>query len=316
MTRSWVDALPAALSGRRREIDVPAIGRVSWYEDGPVARTGARPLLLVHSVNAAASAYEVKTLYDHYRTTRAVYAIDLPGYGFSDRAARSYTPRLMCDAIHALLALIAREQGGVAVDALAVSLGCEFLARVAVERPDWIASVALVSPTGFNGTTLREGPAGTSRGSAIALSVLYGRWYSRGVFSLLTRRGVIRYFLQRTFGSRRIDEGMLEYDYATTRPPGAEHAPLHFLSGFLFSADSGTLYRSLSQPVWVVHGVRGDFVNYTALEILNRAPNWSVVVMQTGALPHFEDLPAFLHQYDTWLAGASQDQPRAGVPVS
>ena len=61
-----------------------------------------RPLLLLHSINAAASAYEMKPLFEHYSRERPVYALDFPGYGLSDRSARDYTPRLMTDAIHAL----------------------------------------------------------------------------------------------------------------------------------------------------------------------------------------------------------------------
>jgi hypothetical protein len=116
----------------------------------------------------------------------------------------------------------------------------------------------------------------------------------------LTRRPVIAYFLRRTWGSRNIDIGLLDYDYWVTRPAGAEHAPLRFLTGFLFSGDSGTLYRSLTQPVWVVHGTRGDFVNYKGLREFSGNPRWTVEVLPTGALPHFEMLAEFLERYEDW----------------
>lgn len=58
-----------------------------------------RPLLLIHSVNAAASAFEVKPLFDYYRSRRPVYAIDLPGFGLSDRSDRCYSVRTMTDAV-------------------------------------------------------------------------------------------------------------------------------------------------------------------------------------------------------------------------
>ncbi len=81
------------------------VGRLSWYQSAPATTSGSpRPLLLVHSVNAVASAYEVKPLYEHYAGQRPVYAVDLPGFGFSERSDRAYGPRLMTDAIHAMLA--------------------------------------------------------------------------------------------------------------------------------------------------------------------------------------------------------------------
>ena len=103
----------------------------------------------MHSVNAAASAAEVRPLHEHYRATRTVFSVDLPGYGFSERSDRVYTPRLMTDALHATVAEIRARCGEAPVDALACSLSCEFLARAAVEAPAAYRSIALVSPTGF-----------------------------------------------------------------------------------------------------------------------------------------------------------------------
>jgi pimeloyl-ACP methyl ester carboxylesterase len=90
---------------------------------------------LVHTINASASAAEVRPIFESLSQHRTVYAIDLPGYGFSERADRLYTPRLMTDAIHDLVRHIQAIHGSQAIDALAVSLSCEFLARAAAEQP-------------------------------------------------------------------------------------------------------------------------------------------------------------------------------------
>jgi pimeloyl-ACP methyl ester carboxylesterase len=284
-------------------VDDSGVGRLCWYEDGPGGEgIPRRPLLLLHSINAAASAYEIKPLYEHYRRQRPVYAPDFPGYGFSDRSARMYSPRLMTDAVHALLALIRRKHGAQPVDAIALSLSCEFLARAAAEDPGAFGSLAFVSPTGFNRLPLRQGPPGSTRGSPRVLALLSRPAVGRRLFRLLTRRGVIRYFLRRTWGSKDIDEGLLEYDYLTTRVEGAERAPLHFLSGLLFSGDSGTLYEGLAHPIWVAHGVRGDFVDYRGLRQVADRPNWTIEVLPTGALPHFEMTEQFVRRYENWAA--------------
>src|SRR5215212_3887006 len=135
--------LPPALDAERRELDGRA-GRLNYY----VAGSG-QPLLLIHSINAAASAYEMRPLFEHYRASRRVYALDLPGFGFSDRTARDYTPRLYVDAILDMLDEIKRESGVSSLDVLALSLGAEFLARAASEHPNRFSTLALVSPTGF-----------------------------------------------------------------------------------------------------------------------------------------------------------------------
>ena len=136
-------------------------------------------------------------------------------------------------------------------------------------------------------------------------------WKS-ALFAGLTRPGVIRYFLERTWGSKQIDEGLWAYDLLTTRAPGAQHAPFYFLSAYLFSADISTLYHQLHMPVWVAHGVRGDFVDYRYKSALATQSNWAFAVYQSGALPYFEQGDSFMRDYDAFLAG----RPKSGLPSS
>jgi pimeloyl-ACP methyl ester carboxylesterase len=294
--------LPPAVSGERRELDSTA-GRLSYYVAGPTAEasTAEPPLLLVHSVNAAGSAYEVRPLYEHYCRRRTVYALDLPGFGFSDRSDRAYTPRLMTDAVVAMVAEIRRRHGAGAIDALALSLASEFLARAASESPDAFRSLALVSPTGFDRRAAQDAPPGSTRAMPWLRNVFDFPLWSQPFYDLLTSRRSIRYFLQRTYGSKQIDEGMLDYDYLTTHQPGARHAPYYFVSGYLFSRDIAPIYASLPMPVWMSHGVRGDFVDYTYKHELEGRANWTFQVFQTGALPHFEVTDEFIRGYDRFL---------------
>lgn len=294
-----MDALPDALRAEQFELASRSVGRVTVYA-GPAQ--GGVPLLLVHSVNAAASAAEVRPLFEHYTKTRTVYALDLPGFGASERSDRVYTPRLMTDALLLCADELARRHAG-KLDALAVSLSSEFLARAAVERPALFRTVALVSPTGWNrGASLRGAPEST-RLQPTVLKLLHGPGWGRALFRGLTQPRVIRYFLQRTWGAREIDEGLFQYDVLTTQVPGAEHAPLYFVSGGLFSADIRNVYEALTQPVWVGHGVRGDFTDYAGLDDVRGRAQWHVRSFQTGALPYFEQLAEFCASYDAFSSG-------------
>lgn len=293
--------LPSAVSGERFEFASPA-GRLSAY----VAGNGP-PLLLIHSINASASAAEMRPLHEHYRATRTVFSVDLPGYGFSDRSDRDYTPRLMTDAVHAVTEQMRRRCGPAPIDALALSLSCEYLARAAAQTPDRYRSVALVSPTGFRGLRQWRGAAGSTRGQPWLYKALRGpgKGWGGAVFRALTKPGVIRYFLCRTWGSRQIDEALWAYDVLTARATGAEHAPLHFLSAKLFSADIHTVFEQLAMPVWMSHGVRGDFTDYRGKVIVESRPNWQFTVFPTGALPYFEVPEQFTNAYDRFLAIAA-----------
>ncbi len=158
---------------------------------------------------------------------------------------REYTVRMMTDAILIAIRRNPERSWRGPVDALAVSLSSEFLAG-AVEAPLAFRSAALVSPTGFRSgdktTSWRDG----TRGRPWLHALFEFSLWSEGFFRLLTSRAGIRYFLSKTWGSRNIDEGLLEYDYLTTRQPGAQHAPYYFVSGFLFSEDIISIYHSLT----------------------------------------------------------------------
>jgi pimeloyl-ACP methyl ester carboxylesterase len=288
-------SLPPAVPGERFEFD-SAAGRISVY----VAGRGA-PLLLVHSVNAAASVAEVRPLFEHWAHTRTVFALDLPGFGFSERSDRDYTPRLMTDALLAMREPMRRRCGDQPVDGLAVSLASEFLARAAAEAPQAWRSVALVSPTGFSGSRARRSSPGSTQAMPRLYRALRGPGWGRALFRGLTRPAVIRYFLRRTWGAQDIDEALWRYAVITARQPGAEYAPLHFLAGSLFSTDIHTIYEQLAMPVWMSHGIHGDFVDYRGKSIVEGRSNWRFDVFPTGAMPYFEVPQDFHVAYSAFL---------------
>ncbi len=293
-------ALPDALPGDRETLSTPQTGRVSFY--GSPEGSG-RPLLLIHSINAAGSAYETRPLYLHYRCTRPVYALDLPGFGFSERSRRRYTPRLMVEAIHAVAAEIRARHGEVALDAVAISLSAAYLAKACLARPADYATLGFISPTGFDGRLSGDGPPDEHRGRDLVRGVLDQPVIGKTLFSALVSRPSMRFFLEKTFGATRIDEGLFEYDHLTARQPGAEHAPYCFIAGHLFPTDSTLLYNRLKLPVWMVHGQRGDFVDFRRAPEFADRPNWHITSLPTGALPHFERLHAVTGSYDRFLTG-------------
>ena len=52
------------------------------------------PLVLLHSINAAPSAMEMRPLFEYFRDKRPVWAPDLPGFGLSDRPDARYSSGL------------------------------------------------------------------------------------------------------------------------------------------------------------------------------------------------------------------------------
>lgn len=295
------EELPAPVSGQRHEIG-SAVGRLTYYSASHDDAGDSPPLLLIHSINAAGSAYEVKPLYEYYRQSRTVYALELPGFGHSERGKRVYSVRLMTDAILVAVREIQKDHGNGPIDALAVSLSSEFLARAVTEIPLAFRSAALVSPTGFRSRDKNAKWRDGTRAMPWLHRFFEFPLWSEGFFRLLSSRPSIRFFLRKTWGSDNYDRGLFEYDYLTTHQPGAQHAPYYFVSGYLFSEGILRIYHALTLPVWMAHGVRGDFVDYSAKSSVENRANWSVNVFQTGAMPHFEAEAEFVASYDAFLA--------------
>ena len=59
-------------------------------------------------------------------------------------------------------------------------------------------------------------------------------------------------------------------------------------------------------PVWMSHGVRGDFTDYRGKGIVEGRPNWRFDVFPTGALPYFEVPEDFAAAFDRFLASPTR----------
>lgn len=269
--------LPPALDAPRERFTTSHLGEISYYAGGP---EDGRPLVLLHSINAAPSAFEMKPLYDHYRATRRVYVPELPGFGFSERSDRQYSPELYANAIVAFLTQVV----GAPADVIAFSLSSEFAARALLAAEERFSSLALLSPTGFSARRLPSGGVGRTMHGFFTLPGL-----GQGLYRLLTQRRSIRYFLQRSYVGE-VPEELIDYAYATSHQPGARHAPYYFLAGQLFTRDAlETLYRRLKLPVLVLYD-RDSNVGFDLLpDFVAAQPNWQAVRIEpTLGMPHWE----------------------------
>ena len=276
--------LPPALKAQRTEFDGGPAGRLSYYVD---RQQWGRPLVLVHSVNAAASSFEMRPLFEHYRRQRPVFALDLPGYGFSERSDRVYSPELFTQAIVELI----RTQVGQPADVIALSLGCEFAARAALAYPDLIRSLVLISPSGLGkGKGGRSSQQAGSVGLSDGLhSLLAFPLWGQGLYDLIATRRSIAYFLRQSFVSAP-PTSLIDYAFATSHQPGARYAPLYFLSGGLFTTGvRQDVYAALSTPALVLYD-QDAFVRFDALPDLQaaNAAIQAVRITPTLGLPHWE----------------------------
>ncbi len=298
--------LPPALNGRRTAVAGEGPGLCAYASewvtrDMPAADAAtASPLLLVHSVNASASAAEVKPLFDRYGSRRPTLALELPGFGTSQRGALAYTPQLMAQSVLRAAAHLRSLGFRQPIDVLALSLSCEFVALAVHDQPRWFRSVALVNPTGLESPREEHFDGGRTKDKPWLRRLLSGP-IGEPVFQLLTTSSSMRWFLERTWGSPVIDEALLSYGHVSAHRPGARHAPAAFIGGALFTQGIAERYALIEPPVWLAHGVRGEFADFGGLSRIGPPAHWSWDTFGTGAMPHLEAPRLFISRYEAFL---------------
>lgn len=293
--------LPLAINSEKHLFTGRISGLLNYYAD---ESGGGRPLVLVHSINAAASSYEMRPIFDYYRDQRAVYALDLPGFGFSERSNRHYSPKLFSAAIVDFLDDIVKEPA----DVIALSLSSEFAATAALEHPELFHSLTLISPTGLSERATRRRSQSSHDGAngQFLLDFFSFPLWSQALYDLLTTRASIRYFLDKSFYGVP-DEGLAAYSYLSAHQPNARFAPLHFISGKLFTPEIyANVYRKLTVPGLIVYD-QDAYTSFEALpDLLLKNTGWSAVrITPTRGLPHFEQMETVARVLDNFWERAA-----------
>lgn len=250
------------------------------------SRSGSgRPVVFLHSINAVASAHEMRPLVQRFQreTRRPLHAVEWLGFGHSDRPEVSYTPELLEQQLEHFLSQIVRHRGG--VDLVAFSLGATYAAELARRRPDLVRSLVAIEPAG-----LGDEPEEIGRGWSRLLFTLPG--VQRAFYDRLTTRDALYRFARANLFTREfgVPEEYVEYGAQTARAEGASRPLDDFLNGRLLPEDARDAFLHMRRPLLAVHGTVADrrMESYPDLPELRDRPDGEVVALPTGALPHWE----------------------------
>lgn len=210
-----------------------------------VYQAGAgQPVLLIHSINAAASVFEMREPFQRLSRHFAVHAVDLPGYGNSARPPWRYRAAVYIDLITTIL-----ERIGQPAALIASSLGAAYAVMATVRRPDLVNRLVLICPTGIGQLDRPPGIA------AYTVYQILRSPIGRLLYRLLTTRASIRLFLtsQAYADPANVTAERLHGFYETCRRPGSYYAPICFLSGLL-NCNIASAFATLTQPTLLVWG--------------------------------------------------------------
>lgn len=271
------------------------------------ARPGTgRPIVLLHSINAVASAHEMRPLAQRLQrqTNRPIFALEWLGFGHSDRPETAYTPELLENQLEHFLAKVVRPR--TAVDIVGLSLGANYATGLANRRPELIRSIVALEPAG-----LGEEPEEIGRAWSRLLFTLPG--VQRAFYDRLTTPDALYSFARENLFSTDfgVPDEYVEYGAETARMEGASRPLDDFLGGRLFPKNAVAAFLELAQPLLIIFGtdVEHRTESYTELPALAERADTRIVRLETGSLPHWERPGVVMDRIEEFYA----DLERSGV---
>lgn len=277
LSASGASRLPNPLGGVRREW--------SWRGQrvAHVERGEGEPIVFLHSIHAAAWNAEWRRTMPHLAGYRCL-ALDLLGFGASDRPAVHYTAQLYLQLIHDFLIEVVGEP------ALLVgsSLGGTYAIAIAADHPSLARGVVAIGPAGVS-RLVHQGGAAFGAIEALFRAPALGRL----LFSALVSRPSIRFFLKDIYAHGLDDEAETLY-WRSANQPNARFAPAAFV-GMQLNWDIRERIAQVECPLLIAWGTEASQTPYREhAQVLARAPRADFVALPSGDLPHEEAADQFV----------------------
>jgi len=302
-------AVPATINAiiayRAGQMTQPLPGEIGYYDwvYGCVAfyRMGqGSPLLLVHTPCAGASSWEWRNVFPALANHYTVYAIDLLGFGLSEKPNIPYTGRMYADLVHDFLQDVVGERA----DAFGSALSASYVVNAAVRRPDSLRRLVLINPTG----TTRSHPSivdGVTR-SSLRSPVLGTSLY----YNMVSMQNIVRELHEHLYYDTTIVTPELVNEiHAAAHQPGSRYAFAALLSGGL-DLPMRMAFSALTQPTLLIWGRDAYYTPVDeASDLLYRHPEARLVVIdECGMLPHDEKAGEFLAIVRDFTASADMGE--------
>ncbi len=261
VTESMAGELDTVLTGEER--------RYAWkYGDifyNVKGSREAKPLVLIHSFGPGASSFEWRKNLDALAENFRVYALDLLGFGLSDRPAINYDAETFADLISDFM----KEVIGKPAIVVAHGLPCAYVIASAYRHAQYYERLILLAPP-LN--IVQEEQAGPGFLSALVKTGLRLPIVGQALYNLLTSRRAIRgyYDKQGYHNPGLITDELVEYVYTSAHQPGTRYATAS-LFGNTLNLDVHEPLARLQMPVVAVWGREGTIIPSEASEAFKRA---------------------------------------------
>ena len=251
-------------------------------------------MLLLHGIYAGASSHEFEPIVEQLAEDYHVFAVDLPGFGRSERPPLVYSSSLYAEFVRDFAADVT-DTPIVVASSLTGSFAADAAAETDFER------LVLICPTDETAT---ERPwVRTLLRTPIVGTTLY---------NLLASKPSIRYFYNRDgyYDADRIDPEEVQYAWDSAHQPGARYAPASFAAGTLDpDFDLATELAALETPTTLVWGRDAGLVPLRDGRDLAEAAALELVVIDYATqLPHAEHPDKFVEYLRAELLAVDTDE--------
>ena len=281
-------------------------GETRYYPtpDGDVfykKRGSGPPLLLIHGIGAGASSFEYRKVWSDLSEKHTVYAMDLLGFGKSDKPALLYTAETYIK----LIADFCRDVIGVGggrgeADVVASSLSAAYIIALSQRDPSLFHRLILISPTGIEELAKPLSAAAPAIRGGLKTPIL-----GTAVYNGIASKRYIRQYLRDYIydDPTQVTDEIVDYYHTSAHQPGSENVLPSFISGYLninvFEAFKGVV--DLPLIVWGRNAKQSPLGHVEPFLTTN--PNAKLEVIEdAGMLPHEEQPLAFLAAVRPFLA--------------
>ena len=254
-----------------------------------------KPMLLLHNTQIGASHKEWDKIYDALTKKFKVYAVDLPGFGSSEKPKITYTAYQYTLFINAFIEQVIQEP----VNIIASSASADFAVMACKFSPDNFKKLILISPTGINCKPASNADARMHRllQSPIAGTQLYLKKASKKAITHMLRH-------ESFFAQEMVTNDLINIYYFAAHNAG-ESARFTYASAAtqFLNTEITEAFQTMKKPFLVAWGKDNRSNSIKNLYLLqNLRPNGQYATFEnTRMLPHYESSTVFLEAINRFL---------------
>lgn len=224
------------------------------------------PVILMHGLGGSIESWTNNI--DGLAKSMRVIAIDLPGFGLSDKPKMNYTIRFYRDFVVRFLKQLQLDQ----VSMVGSSLGGQVAAEVAISRPSLVKKLVLISPAGALPRAFKGTPA---------------LWRYVRVINAKSVQQVKQVLF--AVDSKPVDDSYAQLVYEKMSMPDAKEAFLSALAGSAKAPRLNNRLNKIRAPTLLLWGKEDYMIPVKFVEPFVKMKNCRIVMLENcGHRPHFE----------------------------